>query len=96
MINDERAQTLLPGKAASPVRLLSLWVDKVGNPAVRNAVFLCGLFLICGASVFIGTPWFYRYTHDVFVFLDGGWRILHTQRPHVDFFSGVGPVTYRV
>jgi len=32
----------------------------------------------------------------VFVPLDGAWRVLNGQRPHVDFFTGLGPVFYLV
>jgi hypothetical protein len=34
------------------------------------------------------------YTQDAFSILDGAWRVINGQRPHVDFYSGLGPVTY--
>jgi len=34
-----------------------------------------------------------QFTHDTFGFLDGGWRILHGQIPHNDFYSALGPLT---
>lgn len=34
------------------------------------------------------------YGHDIFVSLDGGWRILNGQRPHLDFFTALGPIWY--
>jgi hypothetical protein len=34
------------------------------------------------------------YTQDAFSMLDGAWRVLNGQRPHLDFYTGLGPVTY--
>lgn len=34
------------------------------------------------------------FGHDVFISLDGGWRVLHGQRPVVDFFAQMGPAFY--
>src|SRR3954447_15018475 len=78
------------------VGLLRHWTGEAGSPTARHAIVLAALSLICAATVFIGTPRLCKYTPDVFIFLDGGWRILHGQRPHVDFFSGIGPVTYLI
>jgi hypothetical protein len=38
----------------------------------------------------------YIYGHDIFIPLDGAWRILNGQRPHIDFFTGIGPVWYLI
>jgi hypothetical protein len=37
-----------------------------------------------------------RYSHDLFIPLDGAWRILNGQRPHADFSTVLGPVYYLV
>jgi hypothetical protein len=34
------------------------------------------------------------YVHDMVFFADNAWRVLWGQRPHVDYSSGLGPVTY--
>ena len=34
------------------------------------------------------------YTWDGFLVLDGAWRMLNGQRPHVDFNSIIGPAAY--
>ncbi len=34
------------------------------------------------------------YSHDAFSLLDPAWRILNGQLPHIDFYSGIGPVPY--
>jgi hypothetical protein len=50
--------------------------------------------LIVGAICLTGVvPIAYAYG-DEFVTLDGGWRILNGQIPHVDFYSALGPVSY--
>jgi hypothetical protein len=54
------------------------------------------LLWIGGISAFIGVagdriiPW------DLFLLLDGAWRILQGQRPHTDFYTAVGPIIYMV
>ncbi len=35
-----------------------------------------------------------KYTHDAFSLLDGGWRVLNGQVPHVNFYTGLGPIIY--
>src|SRR5580658_1810551 len=37
-----------------------------------------------------------RYGHDVFLFLDGGWRILNGQMPYRDFNLPLGPLEYLI
>ena len=34
------------------------------------------------------------YSHDGFMVLDGAWRMLNGQRPHLDFNSMIGPAAY--
>jgi hypothetical protein len=57
---------------------------------------LSALALVCGAIVYIGVapdrfiPW------DLFFPLDGAWRVLQGQRPHVDFYTPLGPLTYMI
>src|ERR1039457_3218693 len=35
-----------------------------------------------------------NYVEDVIFFADNGWRVLWGLRPHVDYSSGLAPVTY--
>jgi hypothetical protein len=51
---------------------------------------------LCLATIYIGAVRTHRYGHDIVHLLDGGWRVLNGQRPHVDFVSPAGPVTYLV
>jgi hypothetical protein len=52
------------------------------------------LLAICWAVFALGVPRLTIYGHDIFVSLDGGWRVLNGQRPVVDFFAQMGPVYY--
>src|SRR5258706_16443599 len=36
------------------------------------------------------------YTHDLFIPLDGAWRVLNGQGPHVDFATSLGAVFYLI
>jgi len=63
----------------------------------RYDVFL-GLLLasICTLVFVVGVPRLVMYGHDVFVSLDGAWRVLNGQRPQVDFFAQMGPAYYLI
>jgi hypothetical protein len=37
-----------------------------------------------------------KYGHDVFLLLDGGWRILNGQVPYRDFYLALGPLEYMI
>jgi hypothetical protein len=50
--------------------------------------------LICMLVALFGVPRMRIYGHDIFIALDGAWRVLHGQRPVVDFFAQMGPLYY--
>lgn len=52
------------------------------------------LVVVAGATAFIGIVPTRVFGHDDFFLLDNGWRIACGQRPHLDFFSPWGPVTF--
>jgi len=52
------------------------------------------LVLVCAAVAIVGVPRLHIFGHDIFVSLDGGWRVLNGQRPGVDFYGQMGPVYY--
>ncbi len=60
---------------------------------VLIAVFILG---VCFVRAYVGLWGSRIYTQDAFAILDGAWRILNGQRPHVDFYTGLGPVTYLI
>ena len=49
-----------------------------------------GFLARMGATMTLIVPW------DVTIILDGGWRVINGQIPHVDFYSPLGPVTHLV
>lgn len=60
----------------------------------HDVILLLLLATICAAVFALGVPRLVIYGHDVFVALDGAWRVLNGQRPQVDFFAQMGPVYY--
>ena len=68
--------------------------DLLTNPFRRGALLVC-LLLLCVVRTYLGGPFaMKRYGPDAFILLDGGWRILNGQIPHVDFHTPIGPVIY--
>lgn len=76
-------------------RFPGLWLaSNEQSRAQASAVFLVGLALICAATTLTGAVPTKMFGHDTFLPLEMGWRVLHGQRPHVDFVSGWGPVWF--
>ncbi len=71
----------LPGTRTS-LQLWALWV----YPAA--VVSLCWLQVLLGA---LPTR---VYAHDLFIFLDGAWRLANGQIPFVDFYAGYGVLVW--
>jgi hypothetical protein len=90
----------LPVATVSPEAPGGGWVSRLVTAARRNpglgshltiAVLLAIILCIC---LRIGIVPMRSYVHDVVSFADNAWRLLWGQRPHVDYSSGLGPVTY--
>src|SRR5580704_3948763 len=73
---------------------VSWWVGSREVDYRRLRLLALFLFLICLAVAIVGVPRLRVFGHDVFVSLDGGWRVLNGQRPGVDFYAQLGPVYY--
>jgi hypothetical protein len=54
------------------------------------------LVAILGIGIRTGIVPMRSYVHDMVFFADNAWRVLWGQRPHVDYSSGLGPVTYLI
>jgi len=52
--------------------------------------------LLIATVCYIGVVPVREYAYDLVFFLDNGWRVFNGQRPHVDFSSPWGPVTFLV
>jgi hypothetical protein len=76
--------------------LLSYWMDSNQTSSSLIIKYLVSLLIICGATAFVGAVPTRIYGHDDFFLLANGWRIVCGQRPHLDFFSPWGPVTFLV
>jgi hypothetical protein len=86
-----------PGAEVFFDRLPAVWQASKDKAQARAATFfLVGLAIICAATTLIGAVPTRMFGHDTFLPLEMGWRILHGQRPHVDFVSGWGPVWYLI
>lgn len=82
----------------------SIWVNLFAGhdaPAAMkpvggsDVVFIAVLLFVCGLSVWIGVAAPLRsFAHDVFFFLDNGYRVAQGQVPHRDFSSAWGPVMF--
>ena len=66
---------------------------KDDRPHAGLATAIC-LLAICAAVSVLGVPHLRYFGHDVFIALDGGWRVLSGQRPAVDFLATIGPAWY--
>src|SRR5260370_42113817 len=75
---------------------LTVWGAQEFRPWRFRAAFLAGLALIGGASALMGAVPTRLFGHDIFFLLDNGWRVINGQRPHLDYYSPWGPVTFLV
>ena len=75
---------------------VSWWAGSRNAARWRLRVLAVLLLLVCVAVAIVGVPRLRIFGHDVFVSLDGGWRVLNGQRPGVDFYGQMGPVYYLI
>jgi hypothetical protein len=75
---------------------LTVWGVQEVRPWRLRAAFFAGLALICGATALMGAVPTRLFGHDVFFLLDNGWRVINGQRPHLDYYSPWGPVTFLI
>jgi len=75
---------------------LSLRHASVDGIVRKWYIFPACLIAVCGTAVFIGAVPTRVFGHDIFFLLDNGWRAVNGQRPHVDYASPWGPVTFLI
>jgi len=73
---------------------VSWWAGSRDTARRDTRVLTVLLVLVCAAVAIVGVPRLHIFGHDIFVSLDGGWRVLNGQRPGVDFYGQMGPVYY--
>lgn len=67
------------------------------SPGAARAALVAALLTVAflvGAVLAIAPPAQTYMVHDVSTWLDGAWKVLHGLRPHVDFYSPLGPLNY--
>ncbi|MFY9852793.1 MAG: hypothetical protein WAK26_02820, partial [Terracidiphilus sp.] len=74
--------------------LVSWWVGSREGNRLRIRVLVALLLLVCFSTAIIAVPRMEIFGHDFFISLDGAWRVLHGQRPGVDFYSQMGPAYF--
>ena len=75
---------------------LSFWCESPNGICSRWYFFPGCLIVICGTVFFIGSVPTRVFGHDIFFLLENGWRAVNGQRPHIDYASPWGPVTFLI
>ena len=93
-VQTEPAETASSGVPAADWLLRLVTVAR-RSPGVGSHLAIAALLLlILGICLRTGIVPMRSYVHDMVFFADNAWRVLWGQRPHVDYSSGLGPVTY--
>jgi hypothetical protein len=87
-----------PDSASPSNALLARFIIPWNFPALdylpMRALVAALILGVCFIRAYVGLWGSRIYTQDAFSMLDGAWRVLNGQRPHLDFYTGLGPVTY--
>ena len=75
-------------------RVIALWSFPALTFLWVRVTLLLLIIGFCFARAYIGLTGTQGYSHDAFMLLDGAWRMLNGQRPHIDFYSHVGVLTF--
>lgn len=77
--------------------VIKYFYNKHGDKSYKPfCLFLSFLVMICVTAIFIGAVPTRIFGHDMFFLLDNGWRVVNGQRPHIDFTSPWGPVSFLI
>jgi hypothetical protein len=80
-------------------RLAEAWLKACKQRSVTRrlgAIWIGVLILLCGSIAYVGVAPDRAVPCDLFIVLDGAWRVLQGQRPHVDFYTPLGPLMYMI
>src|SRR5450759_2664709 len=87
------AQTVSPG-APGGDWVLGLVTAARRSPGLGSHLTIAALLvIILGIGIRTGIVPMRSYVNDLVFFAASGWRVLWGQRPHVDFSTGLGPVS---
>lgn len=70
--------------------------DDAAKTFGKDVLFLFCIVVVCAAAAYIGAVPIRKFGHDIFFLLDNGWRVVNGQRPHLDFTSPWGPLSFLV
>lgn len=76
------------------VNFINCWGYPLLRPVWVRLVLLLLIAGFCLTRAYIGLTGSQGYSHDAFMFFDGAWRMMNGQRPHIDFYSHLGPLTF--
>ncbi len=74
--------------------LIAFWRYPALSLTWVRVCLILGVAAACLIRARIGLAGTQIFSHDAFMLLDGAWRMLNGQRPHVDFYSHLGVLTY--
>ena len=80
--------------ATSSGRLLKLFRLVRYGTCQTDIFFITCLLLLCITTIYIGAVPTHKFGHDIFFLLDNSWRVVNGQRPHVDYTSAWGPLSF--
>jgi len=75
-------------------RILDFWCTTESTRSWLTISFFVVLISICACCALVGAVPTFLAGHDNFFFLENGWRVLNGLRPHLDFWSPWGPLTF--
>jgi hypothetical protein len=87
----QRIADLLSRGTATFIRL---WNYPLLKHIWVRALLFISILGFCAARAYIGLSGTQMFSHDAFMLLDGAWRMMHGQRPHIDFYSHMGVLTF--
>src|SRR5260370_32824134 len=90
------AETRSPEEAGSGWALRLVTAARRGRGLGAHLTIAAVLVIILGICLRTGIVPMRSYVEDMIFFADNAWRVLWGQRPHVDYSSGLGPVTYLI
>ena len=92
----ERSPSTFEIRTGLVERLLIDFTQSFQKQPSKALLAFAALFLLgnCAIRAYTGFDGMNGYSHDLFVFLDGGWRVLNGQVPYNDFFTDVGTIVH--
>ena len=78
----------------SASRLEAFWWHPILHSYSAQTALMLVMLSVCALRAWIGLSGMQTFCHDAFMPLDGAWRLLNGQRPHIDFYSYIGVLAY--